>query len=261
MAGHTATTVDVNGCKTHVRRGGKGAPVVFLHGAGGVSAWAPFMDRLSDRFDLIVPDHPGFGRSDTPDWLDDVQDLAFFYLDFLEAMDLTGVHLVGSAIGGWIAADLAVRNTGRLKSLTLVAAAGIHVKGAPKGDPFMWSEEEHIRNLFHDPKLAEARLAAPRSEEDHDIALKNEFTFARVAWEPRLYSRHLRKWLHRVKLPTLIVWGENDRLLPPVYAGEFQALIPGSKVEIFPACGHLPHVEQADRFVTTFTRFAEEARP
>jgi pimeloyl-ACP methyl ester carboxylesterase len=125
----------------------------------------------------------------------------------------------------------------------------------------MWSEEEHIRNLFHDQSFAEARLKAVRTEEEHDIALKNEFTFARVSWEPRFYSRHLRKWLHRVKLPTLIVWGENDKLFPPVYAREYQSLIAGSRLEIFPACGHLPHVEQADRFVAAFTRFAEEARP
>lgn len=260
MAAHQATTIEVNGCKTHVRRGGKGAPVLFLHGGGGVAGWAPFMDKLSDRFDLIVPDHPGFGRSDTPAWLDDIQDLAFFYLDFMKALGLTKVHLVGSAIGGWIAADLAARNTGRLASLTLVGAAGIHINGVPKGDPFMWTEEEHMRNLFHDQSFAEARLNAEKTDEDHDIALKNEFAFARVAWEPRFYSRHLRKWLHRIDVPTLIVWGENDKLFPPVYAHEYGKLIPGSRVEIIPACGHLPQIEKADQFVASFTRFAEEAR-
>ena len=260
MAAHQATTIEVNGCKTHVRRGGKGAPVLFLHGGGGVAGWAPFMDKLSDRFDLIVPDHPGFGRSDTPVWLDDIQDLAFFYLDFMKALGLTKVHLVGSAIGGWIAADLAARNTGRLASLTLVGAAGIHINGVPKGDPFMWTEEEHMRNLFHDQSFAEARLNAEKTDEDHDIALKNEFAFARVAWEPRFYSRHLRKWLHRIDVPTLIVWGENDKLFPPVYAHEYGKLIPGSRVEIIPACGHLPQIEKADQFVASFTRFAEEAR-
>ena len=92
---HRETFETVNGCKIRVLRGGQGAPLLYLHGALGVYAWTPFMEQLSRRFDVIVPDHPGFGESDTPDWLDNVGDLAYFYLDVMEALGLTGVHLVG----------------------------------------------------------------------------------------------------------------------------------------------------------------------
>lgn len=107
-------------------RGGEGAPLVVLHGASG-AMWLPFMDKLMRRFDVIAPEHPGFGESDTPDWLDTIHDIAYFYLDFLAELKLDGVHLVGPSLGGWIAAELAVRSTARLASLTLADAAGLYV--------------------------------------------------------------------------------------------------------------------------------------
>src|SRR5215510_2005939 len=109
MAGHTTSTIAVKDCSIRLMRGGAGQPLMILHGASGAGAWLPFMRSLADKFDVIVPEHPGFGASDTPDWLDNIHDLAYFYLDFLAMLDLTGVHLVGLSLGGWIAAELAVR--------------------------------------------------------------------------------------------------------------------------------------------------------
>ena len=116
------------------------------------------MAELAEH-DVIVPEHPGFGASDTPDWLDTIHDLAYFYLDFLDQLDLDGVHLVGISLGGWIAAELAVRDTRRLASLTLVDAAGIHVKGVPQIDTFLRTDEQRIRDFFHDPKRADEMIA------------------------------------------------------------------------------------------------------
>ena len=129
MASHTTSTIRVKDCNIALMRGGTGQPLLILHGASGAGAWLPFMRTLADKFDVVVPEHPGFGSSDTPDWLDNIHDLAFFYLDLLDQLDLDGVHLVGVSLGGWIAAELAVRSTQRLSSLTLVDAAGIHVPG------------------------------------------------------------------------------------------------------------------------------------
>lgn len=242
----------------HLRRSGNGPPLLFLHGPDGVAVWLPFMAELSERYDVIVPDHPGFGRSERPDWLDELSDLAYFYLDLIEALGLNEVHLVGHSLGGWIAAELAVRSTQPLKSLTLLAAAGIHVNGVPKGDLFLWQPEERIRNLFVDQRLAEQRLAQTMSDEEIDIVLKNELTTADLAWHPRFHNPQLRKWLHRIDVPTLIVWGEGDKLFPPRYGEEYRALIPGSRLEVLPACGHLPQVEKADAFVQVFNKFAAE---
>jgi pimeloyl-ACP methyl ester carboxylesterase len=236
-------------------RGGSGSPMLFLHGAGGAGAWLPVMARLAANFDLIVPEHPGFGESDTPPWLDNVQDLANFYLDFLAALDLDGVHLVGHSLGGWIAAELAVRNTSRLASLTLVGAAGIHVPGVPQVDTFLSNDEQRVRDLYYDQKLADEALARAARPEFEDVNLKNRTTTARLVWQPRSHDPNLRKWLHRIDVPTLLIWGNDDRLFPRDYAFVYQQLIPGSKAVVLPQCGHLPPVEQPEAFAAELESF------
>jgi pimeloyl-ACP methyl ester carboxylesterase len=261
MATHSTSKVTVDGCKVEVMRGGRGEPLLFLHGAGGAQMWLPFMDKLAERYEVIVPSHPGFDRSDTPDWLDGVSDLAYFYLDFIDKMKLTGVHLVGNSLGGWIAAEIAVRDSAPLKSLTLISAAGIHVNGVPKGDLFLWTPEQRIRNLFHNQSFADRMLQQPPSEEMIDIQLKNSFTTAKLAWSPRFFSRDLHKWLHRIDVPTLIVWGDDDKIFPAPYAKAYQKLIPGSKVEVLGGCGHVPQIEKMDAFIALFAKHANGAKP
>jgi pimeloyl-ACP methyl ester carboxylesterase len=258
LASSVNETIRVAGCSVNMMRGGKGPPLLFLHGAGGAPVWLPFMALLSEHHDVIVPDHPGFGRSETPDWLDQLSDLAYFYLDFIEALGLEQVHLVGHSLGGWISAEIAVRSTRRLRTLTLASAAGVHVNGVPKGDIFVWSQEERIRNLFVDQRLAEQRLAQPMTEEQTDIGIKNELTTADLAWQPRFHDPQLRKWLHRIDVPTLVVWGDSDKIFPKAYGEAYHQLIKGSRLQVLPACGHLPQVEKADDFVGLVRRFAAE---
>jgi pimeloyl-ACP methyl ester carboxylesterase len=204
-----------------------------------------------------VPEHPGFGRSETPAWLDNVSDLAYFYLDFIEGLGLRDVHLVGTSLGAWIAAELAVRNQCSLRSLTLSAAAGIHLPGVAKGDMFLWSREELFRNLFYDQKFAETLLSAEVSPEEADLQLKNRLTTAKLAWQPRFYDPHLAKWLHRITVPTLVLWGADDKLIPAQYGPAFRDLIPNARLEILERCGHLPQIEKMAEFVEKLTRFIE----
>jgi pimeloyl-ACP methyl ester carboxylesterase len=259
MVQSTKEFVTVNGCKVEVMRGGKGSPVLFLHGAGGAGIWMPFMDRLAAKYDVIVPSHPGYDKSDTPEWLDNVGDVAFFYLDFMAQLGLRDVHLVGSSMGGWIAAEVAVRDTARLATLTLIDAAGIHVNGVQKGDLFLWTPEERVRALFHDQKLADQMLSIPPTPEMIDTQLKNSFTTAKLAWSPRFYNRDLAKWLHRIKVPTLVVWGADDKIFPAPYAKAYGELIPGARVEVFKDCGHVPQVEKMDQFLKLFENHAAGA--
>ena len=258
MSTQSKETIDVNGCRVSMMRAGTGPTVLVLQNADWPSQWLPFMDRLSEHYDVVVPDHPGFDASETPDWLDDLTDLAFFYLDFLKALGLRDVHLIGSSLGGWIAAEVAVRSTSRLVSLTLIDAAGIHLKGTEKGDIFLWTPEERIRNMFSDQSLAEARLAVPETEAFTDTMLKNEFATAKLAWEPRFYDPQLRKWMHRIDVPALVVWGGADKIFPSAYAAEYASLLPDARVEILDGCGHLPHVERPDAFLEKFNAFVAE---
>jgi pimeloyl-ACP methyl ester carboxylesterase len=253
-----ASRVAVRDCSVTMLRGGAGAPLLYLHGANGAGRTLPFMEALAERYDVLVPEHPGFGGSDEPAWLDNIHDVAYFYLDFLEALDLDGVHLVGMSLGGWIALELAVRSSARLKTLTVAGPAGIHVAGLATGDPFGWSPEETMRQAFHDPKIAEAAIAAfPENVEADDTFLKNRSTFAKLGWDPRLHDPHLKKWLHRIDLPTRIVWGENDNIISADYADAFAKLIPGAAVTLIPQCGHLLHVEKPAAFVSAITDHIE----
>ncbi len=255
---HSETMETVAGCRIKLMRKGQGEPLLFLHGAAGAGRWLPFMDMLAERYDVIVPEHPGFGSSETPEWLDTVGDLAFFYLDLMEQFGLDGVHLVGTSIGGWIAAELAVKNVSRLKTLTLVAPAGIHVKGVRRGDMFMWSPEETLQNLFHNQEIARA-MPQPASDEEVMVVLKNRLMTAKLGWSPRMHNPHLRKWLHRVQVPTLILWGDDDKLLPAEFGPAYRDLIPNSQLEIIPQCGHLPHVEKAQEFTNRVDSFIKGA--
>jgi len=259
MDSHTAVKVTVRGCTISLMRAGAGRPLLFLHGGGGAS-WVPFLSDLTARYDVIAPEHPGFGASSTPDWLDNIQDLAYFYLDLLDQLGLKEVDIVGHSLGGWVAAELAVRDTSRLNSLTLVDAAGIHVPGVPQVDTFLLNEDDLVRVLFHDQKHAEAMLAVLKRPELEDVVLKNRTTTAKLIWQPRGYDLNLHKWLHRIDVPTLIVWGANDRLFPKEYAAAWQRLIPGAQATVIPDCGHVPQVEQRGTFVAAFEGFLASMR-
>lgn len=251
---HTKTAT-VTGCEVTYRRGGKGPTVLFMHGAGGAGNALPFCSALADSFDVIVPDHPGFGASDTPEWLDTIHDMAFFYLDFLDALDLWDVHVVGQSLGGWIALEAAVRSTERIGRLTLVGAAGLNLPDVKKGDLFMWDKETRFRTMIHDTALAEKLLAMPTTPEQDEIAIKNEFTTARLAWEPRFFDPHLYKWLHRITVPTQVIWGDHDPVFPPPYGEALAARIPGAQLHVIEACGHLPQIEHPDRLSGLITAF------
>jgi pimeloyl-ACP methyl ester carboxylesterase len=248
--------IEVDGCRTHYRRSGKGTPLVFLAGASGAPVVLPFMEQLATRFDVVVSDHPGYGQSDEPEWLENIHDVAYFYLDFLQALDLHEAVIVGSSMGGWMAMEMAVRNTARIGSLVLVSPAGIRADGADPADIFLLSPEDTVHRLFHDQKYAEARLAIPVTPESIDLALKNRHTTARLAWEPRLHDPMLPKWLHRIDVPVSIVWGAQDRILPVGIAHELKRLLPKAELKIFERCGHLPHVEKMQEFCDLVVGFA-----
>lgn len=254
------TELKVRGVAIKLHRAGHGPRVLFLHGAGGVPQWLPFFDALAERYEVLVPEHPGFGGSDDPPWIRSMPDLAMFYLDLVEEAGLNGVHLIGNSLGGWLAAETLIRDRARFRSLVQLAPAGIRVKGIPCGDNFIWGPEEAVRNLYHDQSFADRILALAPGEAQTDVMLKNRFTMAKLGWQPRWFNPDLEKWLHRIKLPALIVWGDDDKIIPPAYAALWQQRLPDARLLLVEKCGHLPHVEQAPLVARHVLDFLEGAR-
>jgi pimeloyl-ACP methyl ester carboxylesterase len=259
MSTHSDTFVTIAGCRTHVLRGGKGPPLLFLHGASGGGKWLPFMQLLSQRFDVIAPEHPGFGQSDDPPWLDRVDDLAYFYLDLMQALDLKRVHLVGTSLGGWLAAEMAIRSTQRLETLTLVCAVGLLANGQPIGDIMRLPPEEHARRFCADEAGARARLEQLKAADPRELG-RNRATVVRLAWRPRFYSPDLGKWLHRIDKPTLLLWGDSDGLVPVEFGEAYAAVMPGARLEVLARAGHAPYIDQPQAFVAALERFMDRPR-
>jgi pimeloyl-ACP methyl ester carboxylesterase len=251
------TELKVRDVTVKLHRAGTGPTVLFLHGAGGVPQWLPFFDSLAQHYQLLVPEHPGFGGSDDPTWIRSMPDLAMFYLDLIEEAGLDSIHLIGNSLGGWLAAEILIRDRSRFRSLVQLAPAGIRTKGVPGGDNFIWGPEEAVRNLFHDQAYADRILSLTPTEAQMDVMLKNRFTAAKFGWQPRWFNPDLEKWLHRIKLPALVMWGDDDKILPPVNAALWQQRLPDARMVMLKDCGHLPHVEHADKVASDVIAFLE----
>lgn len=250
------TYLTVNKCRIRLWRGGEGPTVLYLHGANGAMQVQPFMENLAQDFTVLVPEHPGFGYSDEPDWLDDIHDLAYFYLDFIKEQGLDSVHVIGSSLGGWLAMEMAIRNPQCFASLTLVGTAGVRVPEAVPGDIFLWNQQTMVRNTFHNQAIAERLLAAqPTTPEEQEAILKNKHTVARLAWQPRLFDPSLPKWLHRIDLPVRLIWGAQDKIMPVACGQALKQMIPNAELQVFEECGHLPQVEYPSEFSQSVREF------
>jgi pimeloyl-ACP methyl ester carboxylesterase len=184
-----------------------------------------------------------------------------FYLDLLEETGLDRIHVIGNSLGGWLAAEILIRDRSRFRSLVQLAPAGIRIKGVSCGDNFIWGPEEAVRNLYHDQSLADRILALTPSDTQMDVMLRNRFTVAKLGWQPRWFNPDLEKWLHRVKLPALVVWGDADKIMPPANAALWCERLPNARLVMVDECGHLPHVEHAALVARHVREFLEGVAP
>jgi pimeloyl-ACP methyl ester carboxylesterase len=257
----TESHITVGGSRIKLMRGGSGPPLLYLHSAGGETLWFPFHELLSQHFEVFAPAHPGFDSSEGLEKIDSIEDLAFHYLDFLDAMGWKSVRVMGASLGGWLAAELAVRWPERLEKLVLVDPVGIHVENLSYGP--LWElarEPEKLRDvIFADPKSPMAQMLVMPIEQLPEplllLQLKASEAAARVAWKPYLHNPKLRGRLSRIKLPTLVVWGEDDRLAPIAHARAWTDGIAGARLVTLPRCGHMPIFEAAAELVSHAVEF------
>jgi len=253
----------VRGTPVDLLADGDGPPLLFLHGAGGAGRWLPFQERLATRFTVQFPSHPGHGGSPAADWIEDISDLAFHYLDLLDELGLERAHLVGASFGGWIAAEMAVMASHRLHSLVLIDPVGIKVDGWIY--PFLFGMElpQLVATVFHDPMAALALAPKDQSVDTLVELYRQQAAVARVAWNPYLYNPLLKRRLARITAPTLLCWGEHDRLAPLSCADAWAKEIPGAQLVTFAGSGHVPHLEEPEAVaeaIVAFCRNRETAR-
>jgi pimeloyl-ACP methyl ester carboxylesterase len=254
--------IDIAGRPTALRHGGEGPPFLYLHSTLGESTlWLPFHQALARRFHVFAPSHPGFGKSGGLDDIDTVEDMAFHYLELIDTLGLEQVILGGVSLGGWIAAEFAVRWPERVERLWIADAPGLWVEEEPLPDLFRYMQErDKIRQLvFHDPDCYMADLVFRNGSEDEQLlaAYQNLTLLARLLWE-RPYSPKLPSRLHRIQCPTLLLWGENDHLVPPAYGKAYQKYLPHAQFKLISECGHLPMFEREVEFVEALTLFGRE---
>jgi len=242
---------------------GAGDPVLYLHGEGRAT-WTPFLDALAEQCHVIAPLHPGYGESTGTDQLGDVPDLVYYYLDFLDALGLRNLPLVGHGLGGMFAAELAAVQPDRFSALVLVAPMGLWLQDDPVQDFFAMTPAVLSAALYHDPASAVAVAAAETPTEGdamiayHVERAKSMATAAKYLWP--IPNRGLAKRLHRIAAPTLIVWGESDKIASPGYAEAFRQRIAGAEVALIPEAGHLPNEEQPARLAEAVLPFLAGAR-
>lgn len=234
--------------RVHLFRGGSGEPVLFLHAAGGAGTWPEFHVRLARRFDVIAPDHPGFGQSDEFPDAEGVDDLVYHYLDVLDALGLESAHVVGASFGGWIAAELAVAAPHRVRSLVLLSAAGLRLPDHPVTDLFLTPPAKLPEILFHSPPPAPpGGVGQAPSGPDLDAILaayREATSLARFSWVPYLSNPKLERRLGRITSPALVIAPDDDRLIPVAHARRYAERIPGARYAEVTDCGHAMHFEK-----------------
>lgn len=250
--------LSVEGVSLEVAARGQGKPLLFLHPEIGLDSDAAVLEELAKRTRVMAPSHPGFGRSDLPRSMTSVDDLAYFYLDLLETVDLRDVILVGVSFGAWIAAEIAVKTTERVSHLVLANPLGIKSSDRETRDivdMFAISEKEFHDLTYHDASAASRDYPA-MSEEDVRIVARNRESTGRFGWSPYLHNPKLKGRLHRIKIPTLVLWGTSDRLAREDYGRAYAAAIPEARFETIARAGHYPHLEQPEEFARRVFEFS-----
>lgn len=236
-------TLSVAGLSLALRKKGSGSPAVVLHQDVGAHAWLPFHEQLSRSLEVFVPDLPGFGKSDRPEWARHPRDLAILTLQLLDQLKLDRLTLIGLGFGGWVAAEMATMAQERLDSLVLVAPMGIKPQHGDIVDQMMLSHIDYVKAGFHDDAAFESYFPG---DIDPELSLfwdLNREMTARVAWKPYMFSHQLPHLLKGVLTPTLVVWGEQDRVVPRECGDLFAQALPNSELALLSDAGHFVELE------------------
>jgi pimeloyl-ACP methyl ester carboxylesterase len=255
---YTDELIAVAGASIQMLKGGAGDPLLLLHGAAGNPGWLPYHRALARQFTVYAPSHPGYDRSSRPDWISTMNDMAHFYRQLIEELGLAPVHLVGFSMGGWLAAEVAAMCPAYLKSLVLVDAAGIKPEVGEIAEILMVSQDVAKKLRFYDPTQVpdhDALVNRQLTPEEEVALWRNREMTSRLCWKPYFHNPKLPAYLRGVKVPTLIVWGKYDAIIPLNCGELYHQALPGSTLHVIDRCGHSPALEKPQEFLSVVQDF------
>jgi len=253
----TETAAVLGGIKLHLARAGSGRPLLVLHHDIGSPDRLDFYDALASHFEVFVPHHPGYGRSERPQWLRNVRDVAVLYQWLLADLGVERASLVGLGFGGWIAAEMATMAPREFHRLVLVGAMGLKPPAGHIFDQAIVSYIDYARAGFHDQQAFARVYGDVSTDQLVEWDLCREMCF-RIAWKPYMYSQTLPYLLGGVRPPALVVWGDDDKIVPRSAGERYAELLPRAKFEIVRAAGHCVEMEQPDHLLRLVRSFVEE---
>jgi pimeloyl-ACP methyl ester carboxylesterase len=251
------TIIEAAGNRMHISRAGSGRPLLVLHHDIGTLDRLPFYDRLAERFAVLVPQHPGWGRSARPQWLRSARDIAAIYQGLLAELDINGCSLLGLGFGGWIAAEMASFAPRAFHRLVLVGAMGIKPPQGEILDQAIISYIAYPQAGFHDQEAFHRLYGDVSTDQLEQWDIAREMCF-RVAWKPYMYSQTLPHLLGGIRTPALLVWGDNDRHVPLSAGQAYARALRSSRLEVISACGHFVEMEKPDALADLVTSFIDK---
>ncbi|MGH8012125.1 MAG: alpha/beta fold hydrolase [Candidatus Binataceae bacterium] len=263
MAERTGELVEekfrVGEAELRVLKAGTGKPLVIFHGELGFPGWRQWLASMAKKHTLWIPLHPGFGRSPQAAWVMGVRDLASFYARFIREQGLTPVDVIGLSFGGWVAAEMAVNDARQFNKMVLVAPTGLRPPSGEIMDMFTVTARAYLQRNVLDPKGTPefgSMFGGEQSPEQFEAWEEARAEAARIAWKPYMFNQSMAQLLEGISgLPTLLLWGRQDPVVP-LSAGElYQKKIAGSKLVTFDRCGHMPAIERRDEFVRELDNF------
>lgn len=252
----------VGGIDLQVVRRGAGPPILLLHGLQNPDPRARVLDLLGKHAEIIAPSHPGFGRSPRPDGFESVYDLVHLYLGVIDTLGHEKLTLMGLSFGGWIAAEIAALRPRRLGGLILVDAFGIKLSDRETPDildVFNTHPDKVKRQTWHDPQKWAPDFDA-MSDDELEIRARNWDALCLYGWSPYMHNPRLKRWLGRIDVPTLTLWGASDGIVRPAHGQAYSDLIPGARFATIGNAGHHPEIEQPEAFRDNVLAFLDKQR-
>jgi pimeloyl-ACP methyl ester carboxylesterase len=251
----TDSAVEIAGGKLHLSRAGAGKPVLVLHHDIGTPDRLPFYDAVAEKYDVLVPHHPGYGRSERPEWMRSARDIAVVYRGLLSDLGLEKAALIGLGFGGWIAAEMASMAPRDLAALVLVGAMGLKPPEGDILDQAIVGYIDYARAGFHDQAAFDRVYGAePSNDQLVEWDVCREMSF-RIAWKPYMYSQTLPHLLGAVRAPALLVWGDDDKVVPLSAGRRYAKALPNADLRVIDGCGHCVDMEKPDELARLVTSF------